>query len=193
MQDRASSKPKCTNYDDTDEDSPVVGGGDSDSVVSEMSANTKQTNASKKTTASSSTKKRKGHVLMDDGTVAALTKGNKVLQRKMIQIARHNKAVEDMDTKRFQLEEKCFKSMSWQGKNDELNYKMNLLSRYQESKKLNWTDEQIVGFCPDMQQVIAAQRMPPLTQESFNEEDNEGKEDAGGGFVYQGDSSYQNF
>jgi hypothetical protein len=167
MQDRASAQPKVTSYnlDGGDEDAD-----DDDSVVSELSANTKKTSASRKSTTS---KKRKGPSLIDESTVRVLTEGNKTMEQRMFEIERHNKVIEEMELKRFRLEEKReereslklnleqdkFKSMAWQGKNDELNYKMNLISKYQEFKdRHGWSDAKIVRFCPEMIQVIAAQQ-----------------------------------
>jgi hypothetical protein len=38
--------------------------------------------------------------------------------------------------------------MSWQGKSDELNYKMSLMQKYKEMKEeFGWTDEKIIYFC----------------------------------------------
>jgi hypothetical protein len=185
MQDRASSRPKLTSYeadDDEDDDDgsdqgseeekeELVGGDDNSSVASGITTSTKQTSASNK-------KRKTGSSLMDGSAVAALTEGNKALKDRVTELARHNKEVELMEKRRFQLEENRlnleqsrFQSMSWKGRNDELNYKMNLLSKYQEFKNLNWTDEQIVRFCPDMEQVIKAQSSPPPTQPSQEEDD----------------------
>jgi hypothetical protein len=84
-----------------------------------------------------------------------------------MEAAHHNKVVEDMDQRRLALKEKKFKSLSWQGKNDQLNYKMNLLSKYAELKQnYNWTNKQILCFYPEMAKVINAQQQPPMTQDS---------------------------
>jgi predicted RNase H-like nuclease (RuvC/YqgF family) len=117
---------------------------------------------------------------MDESAVAALTAGNKALEERMMEMSRHNKAVEEVEKRRIELEEQReqreslklnleqnrFKAMAWQGKNDELNYKMNLLSRYEEFRRqYGWSDEQIVAFYPDMAQVIQAKTKVPVMRE----------------------------
>jgi hypothetical protein len=165
MQDRASSEPKATSYE-SDEDNSLSGLSKEEEAVGSVATKTAASSASK-----NNNKKRKTSLHMDDSEVQALAGGNKAMEERMRELARHNKAVEDMEKRRFQLEESRlnfleqnrFKSMSWQGKNEELNYKMNLLARYEQFKKdFNWTDNHIISYCPDMAQVIEARGpMPP--------------------------------
>jgi hypothetical protein len=191
--DRASSEPACTSYEadeeeanSEEEDCPNA---TSFSDISEdeeggISVATKQTatmNSSRKTSSS----KKKKFTLIDHSAIAALTAGNKAMTRQMEEQARHNKVVEAVESRRVALEEEKekreavrlsleqdkFNSMAWKGKNDELNFKMNLLSKYEDLKRDNgWSDEQIVTFFPDMQQVVEAKRAaqvprPFLTQQ----------------------------
>jgi hypothetical protein len=143
MQDRASSKPKFTNYDleSHSEDDDEEEEDDAASALSEESGGTKQTSTSSGTkqtstskTSTTSKKRKTASLLMDDSAVAALSAGNKALEQRFNELARHNKVVENMEVKRFALEEKKYNQMAWQGKNDELNYKMNLLHKYQTSR-----------------------------------------------------------
>jgi hypothetical protein len=95
------------------------------------------------------------------------------MEQRMQETIRHNKKVEAMEQQRFQLkenrlnlEQKIFQSLEWKGKNDELNYKMNLIARYEEFKlKHNWSDDQILAFYPDMAQVINAKKRWPSSPE----------------------------
>jgi hypothetical protein len=109
------------------------GGGGMASVL------TKRTNATGASSKKSSSggKKRKTASLMDDSAVPAVTAGNKAIKQRIEEQVRHNKFVEDMEKRCVLLEEKQeereairlnlkqnkFKSMSWQDKSDELNYK----------------------------------------------------------------------
>jgi hypothetical protein len=195
MADRASSQPKCTSYDEDkeeemDDDDDEVGERSSNPELSDMSSEeeeeegksvtTKKTNASGSTKRTSSGGKKRKSALMDDDAVAALTAGNKAAEQRMVELTRHNKVVEDVEKRRVALEEKReeretlklnleqnkFKTMAWQGKNDELNYKMNLITKYEEFCNVyNWSDPQILAFFPDMAQVINAKKQAPVFQE----------------------------
>jgi hypothetical protein len=62
-----------------------------------------------------------------------------------------------MEEQRLALEKQKAESMHWKGKSDQLDYKMNLLARFEQLKtEKSWSDEQIVQFFPDMADVIAA-------------------------------------
>jgi hypothetical protein len=55
------------------------------------------------------------------------------------------------------MEQQRLQGNQWHGKNEELNYKMNLMERYEQFRnKFGWTDAQILAFYPDMAQVIQA-------------------------------------
>eukprot|EP00980_Cylindrotheca_fusiformis_P027096 scaffold18779_cov93-Cylindrotheca_fusiformis.AAC.2 len=111
---------------------------------------------------SMSSSKRSNSVLMDDKAVNALLSSNKAAEDRMLEMTRHNKVMEQLEEKKQQFEEKKqqfeekkLKSLSWKGKNDELEYKMNLLRKYREIKtNFHWSDEKIAQFYPDMQQVM---------------------------------------
>eukprot|EP00980_Cylindrotheca_fusiformis_P013889 scaffold3603_cov69-Cylindrotheca_fusiformis.AAC.1 len=74
----------------------------------------------------------KNGVLLDDKAVNALVYSNKAAEQdRMVEFARHNKAMERLE------------------------YKMNLLRKYKEIKThFGWSDEKISQFYPDMQQVM---------------------------------------
>jgi hypothetical protein len=185
MADRASSEPRLTNYSaietptadgdfsDMSDEGEVEAGDEGQSVTTKRSSVTG--------TSSKKKKPRKSPTFMDENAISALTAGNAAMEKRMDELVRHNKVVENMESRRFQLEEhrlnleqNKFKSMSWQGKNDELNYKMNLLARYEHLKShCHWTDQQILAFCPDMEQVIAAKAAdepPPTLHLTYDEE-----------------------
>ena len=65
--------------------------------------------------------------------------------------------MEEVEKQKVNLEKQKLESLSWKGKSDQLDYKMNLLSRYEQLKDdKGWSDEQILQFFPDMAEVIAA-------------------------------------
>ena len=162
MQDRASSEPKATNYSLQEDDSLSEM---SEDEVASVAKTASSGNTSKK---SSSTKKRKLLTLMDDGAVKVLKEGNVAMNRRMIELERHNKMLESLEERKLQMEQQRLQGNQWHGKNEELNYKMNLMQRYEEFRnKFGWSDEQILAFYPDMSQVIQAReagtpRLPPL-------------------------------
>ena len=179
MSDRASSEPKLTSYqlDDDDEEkrneseeddlsalSDDDGGVTSKSVASKSiaSKSTRRGTDSTAPSTSSSRKKKQRRSrlktpLMDAETLTLLGDTKKANEDRMQEMARHNKAMESMEQQKFALEKQKVESMSWKGKSDQLEYKMNLLSRYEQLKEdKNWSDEQIIQFFPDMKEVIAA-------------------------------------
>lgn len=60
----------------------------------------------------------------------------------------------ELEKKREEREEKLAAFGTWDGKNAELEYKINLVKRYKEMGELNWSDEQILSLFPAMEQVI---------------------------------------
>ena len=108
---------------------------------------------------------------MDEDTLSVLNEANKAAAIRVSELERHNKALEEIEQQRYELEKKRdereilrldlekskLETMSWKGKSDQLDYKMKLLSRYHDIKnKYNWSDEQIIGYCPEMKDVIEA-------------------------------------
>eukprot|EP00980_Cylindrotheca_fusiformis_P022064 scaffold8960_cov91-Cylindrotheca_fusiformis.AAC.4 len=162
MGDRASSQPQCTNYDDDDNEDGVLSLSDvsDQSNAVSMAATSRRPSVSSTntsidprkrkasprgdaaTTSNHKTKTKrnsgsispKNGVLLDDKAVNALVYSNKAAEDRMEEFARHNKAMERLEENKQRLEEKKLKSLSWKGKNDELEYKMNLLRKYKEIK-----------------------------------------------------------
>jgi hypothetical protein len=178
MQDRASSKPKATSYDDSDEsedpeateglselsDEEEVG----DKSVADKSVATKQTVATGPTSSSRKAKRKKASssVVMDDDGIAALTEASKTSKDRMTEMVRHNHFIEQLEERKLALEEQKERraTISWHGKAEELQYKMQLLERYNQlKKKYQWNDEQIVSFYPDMEQIVKAQKSSDST------------------------------
>jgi hypothetical protein len=186
MADRASSKPKATSYDDSDDSDDSEAGddcselsgdeevpGDDEDVldgleeIAEKSvASTKRslaTNSSKK-----ARKKKAVSSVMDDEGVAALADASKASRGRVEELKRHHKFIEQMEerkmgieNRKIELEEKKERRLevSWQGKADELHYKMQLLERYNQlRKKQQWSDQQIISFYPDMKQIVDSQK-----------------------------------
>ena len=197
MIDRASTRPKTTNYDLNDDDdeeeedfhgtenvchqdnirsnvrtintgTPTSVGGVSD--VSEVDGDGRTTSSR-----ASKAKRRKKSSLLDDDAITMLGEANQRSTERMNEMVRHHKSLEAMEAKKLELqmkhdeaklvleekreerEQKSLAFTSWNGKNAELDYKMNLLKRYNEMKKeLQWSDEQILGYCPEMEQVITS-------------------------------------
>lgn len=162
MADRASSAPKVTSYEDDAEDvDDDISEDESSVVLVESPPSAAASSAAGASTlgrkrgneqGSSAKKKRKSNKnstlgsLMDDSMVDVLQSTSRAAEERVLELARHNKAMEEIETKK----------MKWKGKNNELEYKMNLLAKYGDLKKYGWNDEQIVRFYPDMKQVIDA-------------------------------------
>ena len=196
MADRASSEPKVTSYDleeEEDANEEVDANEGSENELSELSEEedgngttvarsvTSRTEASKTTTqstkrttpsTSSSRKKkpRKGKLktsLIDDDTLTLLGDSKSANEDRMKEMARHNKVVESMEQQKLALEKQKAESMSWKGKSDQLDYKMNLLARFEQLKhEKKWNDEQILKFFPDMAEVIAARNEGSIDSDS---------------------------
>eukprot|EP00980_Cylindrotheca_fusiformis_P024072 scaffold11503_cov76-Cylindrotheca_fusiformis.AAC.2 len=164
MADRASSAPKATSYDiggddDSDDDDDVsdVSGGVSVGGVSKRSTSAslgvaKTSSSKKRRKGASST--RSSYSLIDDSAVAAIADSNAAADSRTNELARHNKVMESIETSK----------VKWKGKNEELEYKMNLLDNFESMKDKGWSDKKIVKFFPDMKQVIEA--------DTSSEEDN---------------------
>jgi hypothetical protein len=185
MQDRSSSEPKCTTYNLGTEDATMSDVSDNDGAAAGSVA-TKRTSATDET--SKKMKPRKSPTFIDETAIEALTASNKTMELRMDEMVHHNKAIESMEQRRFALEEQReqrkavklnleqnkFKSLAWQGKNDELNYKMNLITKYKQFKMdYGWSDEQILAFFPDMKLVIDAKAQKEPTQHIFTDKTQE--------------------
>lgn len=138
------------------------------SGVTEMDADGENTTA-QSTTSASKAKKRKKSSWIDDDAASLLTAANDRSTAKMNEMVRHHKILESMEEKKLkhddaklqldkrkeEREERLANLDIWKGKSAELDYKMSLLKQYQEMKdNLKWTDQQILDYCPDMEQVI---------------------------------------
>jgi hypothetical protein len=164
MSDRASAKPKATSYDLLEDDVEEEGGKfsdiskDEEDVEATKSVSTRKTEKSGKSTSS---KKRKTSPLLDDDALQALQQATETSARKMDELVRHHKFLEALEEKKLQLQAKKDEreARSWKGKSEELDYKMQLLRRYQELKdQFAWNDTQILAFYPDMKQVVEAKK-----------------------------------
>jgi hypothetical protein len=169
MSDRASSKPKATSYEDSTESeldefmeekmSELSEEEEAaEKSVAEKSVASKRTSA---TTSSRKAKKKKPPSMLDDDAMAALNEASATSKHRMDELVRHNQFIEKLEERKLELEEKREQraTVSWQGKTDELQYKMQLLERYNQLKKTHkWTDEQIIAFYPDMKQIIDAKK-----------------------------------
>ena len=166
MSDRASSKPKATSYDLEDED--ILGRQDDDDVSdiseTEKSTITKRTAGTTATTSSKKAKRssyKKNTALLNEDAIEALAKASKTSEAKMMELKRHHEFLERLEERKLELEQKREEreSNSWKGKSDELDYKMQLLRRYNELKlEHEWSDEQIISFYPDMKQIVQAKK-----------------------------------
>jgi hypothetical protein len=188
MQDRASSAPKLTSYDDDDEEdeegedndqdvyddhessvsdvsddqlsaasvtvlsvaaTSIAGGGGGASFTPTASVVTKRTTSSSQVSSNKKKKRppKRPDPLMDESIISILESTTKASQERAKELARHNKVMEAIKSNKTK----------WQGKNDELHYKMSLLGKYKEMRDdFAWTDAQILRFCPDMKLVIDA-------------------------------------
>ena len=114
------------------------------------------------TPSSSRAKRLKKLPVWDDEAISILGEAHKRSVAKMEELVRHHKMIETMESRKFELEmkkaereEKQAAIDSWKGKSAELDYKMNLLKRYKEMRdELRWDNNQILAFCPDMEEII---------------------------------------
>jgi hypothetical protein len=174
MADRASSKPKATSYDsDSDESSATeleefmdknegLSELSDEEEAAEKSVGTKRTAATVATSSSRKAKKKKAPpTILDGDALHALSEASATSKHRMDELVRHNQFIEKLEERKLALEEQKEHraQISWQGKADELQYKMQLLERYNQLKKTHkWSDEQIIAFYPDMKQVIEAKK-----------------------------------
>ena len=86
---------------------------------------------------------------MDDETLKFLDVANLHSKKKMDEVVRHNRELE-------RLEKQKFEQGSWKVKNDELDYKVNLVSQYTKLRDDGITNNQILRMCPEMKNVIDA-------------------------------------
>ena len=208
MQDCASSKPKVTNYDlenevdiddDDDDDVEVHGAaaGMSDSDISDDESNlnsvinsiitdksgathTKRSSTGNATRSAKKTRvPRRSPTVVDDDPSSSIAAANKAAADRFSEMTRHNKALEDIEKGRYDLERKRdereagrldleqsrLESMSWKTKTDQLEYQVKLISKYHEVKqKFGWTDEQILRHFPNMREVIENERSANNTE-----------------------------
>ena len=152
-------------------DLPVINTGTPTSVggvsdVSEVDGRTTPSMTSK-------AKRRKKLLMLNDDASIMLGEANQRSAERMTELVRHHKTMESMETKKFEMQTKCDEAKmelekkrdtreeklaafdTWKGKNAELDYKMNLIKRYQEMKdELQWNDDQILAYCPEMKEVV---------------------------------------
>ena len=96
--------------------------------------------------------------VIDGETADALMTATKSADDRMAEMTRHHKRIEDIESKKIEIESRKAETLAWKSKNDELEYKMNLLRKYQEMKgEYGWTKKKILRFYPDMKEVIEAE------------------------------------
>lgn len=102
--------------------------------------------------------------LLDDDTTEMLGMANNHSQTKIDELKRHNTELEkiekrkleieikkdEREEKRMQQEDIRIQQDAWKGKNEELAYKVSLVSEYKNLKRQKWTKEQILLMFPDM-------------------------------------------
>jgi hypothetical protein len=93
---------------------------------------------------------------MDEDTVELLGIANKSSEAKMAEAVRHNKQIEKIEETRLVIEQKKLESMEWQGKSDQLSFKVNLVKHYKDMKSNGFSDKHIVRLMPEMKAVIEA-------------------------------------
>jgi hypothetical protein len=135
MQDRASTAPKITNYE---EDEAEVGSissiGNEDATASVATSGRKAKRPVKK-----------NPQILDDESVAMLKGTVDTNKQRMEEEARHNKVMEGIElqkNKRYKLE-----------------YTMDLVDRYETMKSKGWSKKKILRLIPDMKEIIEAEDM----------------------------------
>jgi hypothetical protein len=65
----------------------------------------------------------------------------------------HNKKMEELESKNFELKKRKLESMQWKGKQDELDYRLKLVKEY-SALSGSGSDDQIVLLFPEMKAVV---------------------------------------
>ena len=73
-----------------------------------------------------------------------------------LSLEHHNQFLETVEDRKLALEEKKLEFMLKQTKNEELNYRANLVEKYHEWKDRGMTDKQILCISPDLKVVVDA-------------------------------------
>jgi hypothetical protein len=123
---------------------------DEDSSISKRSImcdNTSSKKHKKKNSKSSSQQ------LLDDNTLSMLDIANQQSIEKLAEQKRHNRIVEKSNIEKNKREETRLQLESWKGRNDELNYKVNLVSQYTSLRNQGLTQQQVLHMFPEMQSV----------------------------------------
>jgi hypothetical protein len=138
--------------------------GSTGNVIQKMAALTGAATsvASSKKGTVASVKKRKNNPLIDDEAMSILEVINRCERDKMREIRRHNKFLESMEERRLRLQEQqlAFQEKQYElsgffkEKNAELEYKANLLNKYEMFKERGFTSKQIMAIVPEMQQIL---------------------------------------
>ena len=73
----------------------------------------------------------------------------------------------ELENKCIRIQEKMAEAEAWRGRNEELtfrkselDFKVELMKKYQEFQNMGMTNEQIVAFCSDMKPVIDSLNTP---------------------------------
>jgi hypothetical protein len=140
MQDRASTAPKITNYEEDEDDDGEVGS------VSSMGIDNVTATASVATSGRKAKRPvKKNPQILDDESVAMLKGTVDTNKQRMEEEARHNKVMEGIElqkNKRYKLE-----------------YTMDLVDRYETMKSKGWSKKKILRLIPDMKEIIEAEEM----------------------------------
>jgi hypothetical protein len=109
MADRASSGPKSTNYD-----ASFSGDDNSLSEVSVASQGSRKTNATNSSKKSRRSLGSNGSGSVIDGKAAeALTAGNEILEKRIIEVEKHNRVMEDLEERKLSIEERKVEILYW--------------------------------------------------------------------------------
>lgn len=147
MQDRASSAPKVTNYEEEDWEVQSVSSIGNDEATA-ASSGKKAKRPAKKTTS-----------ILDDESVAALKVSTEAQGKRLEEIARHNKAMEDMEQQRLKVDKEKLETLKVSKKRQKLDYTMELLEKYDTMKEKGLSEKKILRLVPDMKEVIEAKAM----------------------------------
>ena len=119
-------------------------------------------------------KKSNGNLFTDDEVVRVLGEAHKSNKEKQHELVRHNTAMEKLKREEIDMEKERLRNMTWKGKNDELEYKSNMMEKYKVFKKDHGlSDKQILRLYPDMKTIIDAFN----AEETDDEDDNQDEDD----------------
>jgi hypothetical protein len=158
-----------------------VGGGSNVLPPESITVSTKRANDGISSRKAKKKRKKASTKLLDEETERLFSNANSNSKEKFEEIVRHNRAMEELEKKKelreenkILLLEKQEDRNSWKGKNDELDYKVRLVTNYKNLQQSGMSTQQIMALFPEMKSVIDAFGNSNETDLAVNGNDDDG-------------------